>query len=394
MGIEKRLEVWRAHDLITAVQAVRIQQFEREQRTSARWVVWGLSSVGALAVAAGIISLVSANWRDIPDGVKLATGLTLLLGSLRAAYQLQGKAENWPRDLLLVLHQGLLLAMIGLITQVYHLPGNSWRTWALAATLAWPAAFAASRAIVTDVAIGFTFCALSLAFEELGLWRSLDDYRLWQLMLGGVTLLLVAAAAALSRVSSEFREGPVVALRRWAFWLGAMLMNAVAFEWHYANRQERWFFESERDMPLWPLAFFGVAALLAMVAQFDRKSSPARVIASILGLTAVTGSMLDVVPGGLVRQIVGFGLICTFLVSLIIVLAEQGDRRGVNFASFALAVRVVALFFELFEDLTRTGFGLIITGLLLVCTAWAWWRLRALVPIAAPKTASPLGGVS
>ena len=90
----------------------------------------------------------------------------------------------------------------------------------------------------------------------------------------------------------------------------------------------------------------------------------------------LTGAVYGPEWAGLARKIVGFALLCATAVSFTFAAAARRSRAGVNFGTLALAVRVVALFLELFEDLTRTGVGLIVTGLLLVAVAYGWWTSR------------------
>src|SRR5690348_5279582 len=80
MRLRQKLDRWTEAGLISGDQAAAILRAETaEADRGGSWVVWALASVGGLAVVGGVISLVAANWDDIPDKVKLAGGLTALL---------------------------------------------------------------------------------------------------------------------------------------------------------------------------------------------------------------------------------------------------------------------------------------------------------------------------
>jgi hypothetical protein len=54
-------------------------------------------------------------------------------------------------------------------------------------------------------------------------------------------------------------------------------------------------------------------------------------------------------------------------------------RRLFNVASFAIAVRVVVTYFQVFGTLTATGLGLIISGLVIISVGLLWNRGRKIV---------------
>jgi uncharacterized membrane protein len=70
----------RESGFITDEQQQKIIGHFKLKEDSNRFLVI-ISFVGAVLVAAGIVLLIAANWDDIPRGVKLATGLALMLGA-------------------------------------------------------------------------------------------------------------------------------------------------------------------------------------------------------------------------------------------------------------------------------------------------------------------------
>jgi uncharacterized membrane protein len=93
-----------------------------------------VSVVGAVLVACGIVLLISANWEVIPRGVKVATGLVLMLGAHAAGWYLRENPGNHPKsgEALHLLGAALFLGNIALLGQVYHLSSrmpNAFLLW-------------------------------------------------------------------------------------------------------------------------------------------------------------------------------------------------------------------------------------------------------------------------
>src|SRR5262249_34701625 len=140
-------------------------QAEDKRGPSAHWM-WGIAAVGIFSVLGGVISLIAANWNEIPDALKLAVGFALLISSAWGARVLAKRDNTWPSDLLLLAHQGLVLAMIGLVAQIYDLSGAPWRPLALTAAFAALAAHAGRRVFLAHVAILFALAAVAVWCEE------------------------------------------------------------------------------------------------------------------------------------------------------------------------------------------------------------------------------------
>ena len=382
MRLSRKLDRWMQAALLTEEQRRRILEFEDETRNSARWLVWSLAAVGGLAIAAGIVSLIAANWQEIPAAVKLFAGVGLLAATAVAALRFDDRAEGWPRDLLLLVHQLLVLAVIGLVAQVYHLSGAPWRPFALASALALPPVLLASRSVLTDVWIAYSLTAVALVLDRFGLWKPLfnDDAGILPVA-ASVGLLLLTAG----RVRSKWLSGAsTVALGRWAAVLLCLTVTLAAaassiWELGYGNRSSF----------SWPWGLLGVSTALALAATSWWRD-PLKLGAAALGILLIAGPALaTTVPAGHQKWL-GFVIAVAFCLMVVFAAAHEGSRRWVNLGSLLLTFRIVRLFFELFENLTRTGLGLLLCGVVLLGAAFAWWRLRILVPVAPPT--APDGG--
>ena len=75
-------------------------------------------------VVLGIISLIAANWNEIPDAVKLVCGFGTLFGTLAGVVRYMGTPQKKLFELMIFASLGLILANIGLVGQIFHLNGS------------------------------------------------------------------------------------------------------------------------------------------------------------------------------------------------------------------------------------------------------------------------------
>jgi len=78
----RKIAIWHQAGLIDADTRDRLLAFEAAHaRPLALWAVFG---IGALAIGLGLVSVVAANWQDIPAQLRLAVHLALIAGMLAA----------------------------------------------------------------------------------------------------------------------------------------------------------------------------------------------------------------------------------------------------------------------------------------------------------------------
>jgi uncharacterized membrane protein len=348
--------------------------------------VWGIASVGGLAIAVGIISVIAANWDDIPEKLKLAACGVLLLGSLVGALQTSRLENLWPRDLFLLFHSGMVPATIGLIAQVYQLSGHPWRAVAVSAAFALPAAVVAKQGLLTDVFIGFLTLALGFFMSEYHWFDNLfepGDLRVVFIYATFGLVLLLSSSAI-----SGAHLGASAAARRWG--IGLLAVTAVVASASWASTTDsRWLWWYPHPLLHWPVGIFlAAAALLSARLWWTRPPAlQARLGAIALLTLLLCGALVLSTNQGtlLLRQFVGFGLFAGLCIAVAIAAAGSGSKLGTNLATLALAVRVFVFYLELAKNLMTTGIGLIVTGFVCLAVAYAWWRLRRTLPVAAKQ---------
>ncbi|TVR47465.1 MAG: DUF2157 domain-containing protein [Puniceicoccaceae bacterium] len=124
--LHRELPRWVAQGWLAEGQAEHLRKAYPLDDGQARFFRLGLWVAAAL-VFAGIALLISANWQDIPDAVKIGGAVLLTAGMLGGGYRARFAAR--PRlvlgEVLLVLGCLFVLATLALISQTFHL---TWRT--------------------------------------------------------------------------------------------------------------------------------------------------------------------------------------------------------------------------------------------------------------------------
>ncbi|HTJ00921.1 MAG TPA: DUF2157 domain-containing protein [Dongiaceae bacterium] len=124
-----------------------------------------VSLIGAVLVTAGLVLVISANWDEIPRGVKIAVGLGLMLGAHGAGWWLREVQGHYRKsgEALYLVGAMLFLGNIALLGQIYNLvsrPPN--------AILLWWAGIAALPWILRSKALHL------LALLAFGIWFGLE----------------------------------------------------------------------------------------------------------------------------------------------------------------------------------------------------------------------------
>lgn len=121
--------------LITTEQRDRIIAHFGLKEENSRFLVI-ISFVGAVLITAGVVLLISAHWNDIPAAVKIAAGMTLMLGAHAAGWWLRESRGQYPKtgEALQFIGSACFLANIALIGQIYHIearPPDAFLLWLL-----------------------------------------------------------------------------------------------------------------------------------------------------------------------------------------------------------------------------------------------------------------------
>ena len=129
---ERKLNKWLDAGLIDSETAQRIRQYEAERSRPVG--LWSLIGLGALAIGLGIISVVAANWDDIPGMVRLTIHGLLMAAVAAAIFWLQprkGFLGLYVKDVLLFVLAVLGATFFGHLGQVYQTSSPLWQPLAM-----------------------------------------------------------------------------------------------------------------------------------------------------------------------------------------------------------------------------------------------------------------------
>ncbi len=363
MSLDRQLARWTAAGLITEPTAAQIRAYEaREQRPVALWAIVGL---GLLALALGLILVVSANWDRIPASAKLAVHMLLAAAAAAAVWWASARNRAWLAEAALFLLGALVLAGIALQAQVYQLTGPLWQALLLWLALMSPLLLLAGQTRVT----GYGWALLALAGPLALATDHADGKGVWLWVHGAA----MAMPAVLMLISFLPRTAPAFATAVRETAIVALLAAASIAHFGWASAITA---SEAADMAIrfvLPLLAAGAAVL---VSRRQSAGNAAIWPALLLGPTLAAALALAVPhPDIWVSRLIGVLLFAAFWGWIALAAARAGWNALFAVAIAAIGIRIFIIYIELFGSLAATGGGLIAGGALLVALAYAWHRV-------------------
>ena len=368
----RKIAQWHDAGLIDAATRDRLLAHEAAHaRPLALWAVFG---IGALAIGLGLVSVIASNWEAIPGLVRLSIHLALIaamLGALFLREERLAAVSPWAAEALVFVTAALGLTFFGHLGQVYQTSSPLWQPLAVWLALFAPLVLLMGRSWPAALAVlgGAVWCAWEYADAVAGYNAVRDPDFGWQAWLGLVVGLPVAVAlpAAWQRARSTRPD----------FWRRLeqlALSYAVAlasFACAYASADgfggNRWLGDGI------PTLATGIIALLTGAAMVKaRPGVSGRMAGAIIagaGLVTMAAIVTDdlTVPAALLFMALWVGIAAASLLA---------QWRGVfQMAVGVIALRLIILSFELAGDLLTSGFGLILSGMMILGVAWTAVRV-------------------
>ena len=370
---EGKLKAWEAAGLIDSETAARIRAWEADHaRPVALWAVFGIA---ALAIGLGILSVVAANWDDIPGVVRLTVHFALMIG-IAGYLWLKGDAlarQPWLHEGILFVFGALGMTFLGHVGQVYQTSSPLWQPLAL-----WLALFApllllrgsswltAAMVVVTLVFTGWNY-ALDVSEGPSGR-DSVDMADAIRMALAVSAAVLLAGLGAWMRARSA-REAFWIRLEQLAATYGVGLASLVII----ASAFEKWTVGDDAGETFVSLAtgalIGAIAALLVWRGRGDRAGEAE---AGVL-----LGAALSALPAFVLSdsQTAAAVLFMALWAGIAFAALHAGWRGIFQIAVGAIAVRLIVFSFEWAGDLLLSGVGLIISGLLILGVAFGAIRV-------------------
>lgn len=368
----RKIAQWHEAGVIDAATRDRLVAYEAAHaRPLLLWAVWG---IGALAIGLGVVSVVAANWEDIPGLVRLAVHLALIAGLLALLLLKEARlAERspWVVEALVFITAALGLTFFGHLGQVYQTSSPIWQPLGLWFVLFAPLLLLTGRSWPTALGVvgGAGWTAWEYATFMTGYGAVRDPGTVWLTWLGAVVAvpavfaLLGGWMRARSARPDFWRRMEQLALA-YAVTLGSLacaLASGGAFE-------GSGLFASSTGI----LSCGVVIALTGIAHYAARPGTSGQMAATIiteagLAVAMAVGANDSTVPAALLFFLLWAG---------IAVAALNAHWRGVfQMAVGVIALRLIILSFELAGDLLTSGFGLILSGLMILGVAWVAVRV-------------------
>lgn len=389
--LEQKLAEWQEAGLITAETAERIRLHEGERHTHQRpYLLYALGSLGALAVASGVVALIASNWDAIAPGTKLGLDLLLVASVSAGIVRADAKASAWIREILLLVQYGIVLASIGLIAQVYHLGGQPYEALLVWSALTLPLmAQSRSLALATIWIIGLKV-TLGSVLIELAEERDSEELAAGLAYLAPLACIGIATSERLARA----RPNLVRALRSFG-WAALVIVASLAPLEFYGSRWHWKRLNSGHILAGFGLSAAATAIVCARIGPRGQGGAPTRARVRLVLVAALLASFL---PFLIPHDELAVGAALTFIAFWATV-GWAGYKlrmlRILNLATAMIGLRILIIYFELFGSLMSTGIALISGGLLTLFITWLWIRKsqdfkRKLAPAEGP-TKSPRG---
>lgn len=373
-NISNKLSIWVKEGLIDQNQANKIQDFEdRSPNTS--WGMYGIVGIGVLVVMTGVISLIAANWEELSDFSKIISYF-VTLGILSFYTFKRSSVEGLVREGLLIAYSLFLLAGIGLVGQIYNLESESWRATLFWCGLTLPLALNSKRSLLPHLWFIGLYTTLALwTFEQ----SEIPSHLLVTL---GITYLLLGISFGFS---NYIPIGFVRTCRTWAIIVvlvpGAIMANTF---WANGSPSTRFYNSSSTLELIFVLVSLLISLFLINRARLSTSSDiafkPLTFKAIYLTLCSTAALLIPplVTPIGK-HEVIGCILFLLPWCGIAIASVIEDRKRLFDLAAFVIGARFVTVYFEVFGSLAATGFGLIISGSVILFTVYIWHKYRSVL---------------
>lgn len=388
MRLEQKLKRWVGAGLIASEQSEAILNFEENRKSP--YLYYSFLILGVVIIGIGVIAIITANWEEIHDLVKLGFGLTVLV--------LVAGLGFWKRENLnlltvfIVLYSILMLGMIGLISQVYNLEGEYYQAamlWCILSCLFLIATD--SKTFLHLWILGFQIFMVGWIQEDdpehLGQNQSYWTQYLYYSLIGFTGLWLASEKFVLESRKNTLFFWTVIfwIVGTWSmgffqnlssFYNGSGTENGIGYQFPWLNIICRL------------LILIPVFYLLITNSEIDSNQKRSLAIGLVVFfLLCFPHPFRYVYSAEAIGAYIwnySIQLLPSFLFLLFwlaIASAFRNHKKIFDLSLAIIGIRFLFFYFDLFGSLTYTGFGLIISGLLIILLTIGYLKYRSKVRI-------------
>lgn len=350
-GFPKKLSRWVEADLITAEQSEKILAYEKEYKSGD--LARQLTKVGVFAIFLGFLSIIGANWQNIGPDTKLILHTLLNLGVVGGILAFDPIRHPHKRDLCVTALFGLFLTFIALIAQIYQLHGDLYKTLLFWVGISTPFIWYWGRTYTAIMP--WLIAALVAIFMTLVEVADIQDHIELVIPVAAFYMPGLMLLAAKSDWLQTHRPGFVFAFYRSGIALLAIFATIASLFFYAPTRVTEYYG--------WSLAVLASGILLVPL-LFKPKPGKVdlRLFIIISGAMILMPVALTSVGGSFISAI----LFILYWIFLAWTGAQIHSRLLTDTAIRMIILRLCIVYVEVFGSLMATGFGLILSGVLLV----------------------------
>lgn len=360
----KKLKEWVAAGLMTEGQSNAIHEYEAARKHGN----FGRNLVGLslFAILVGILSIIASNWNAIPGSVKIgAHGLLNIAIGFSAYIAFQKNKLGWSEGLTFAFF-GLTLTLIILIGQVFQLDGShagALLFWMLA-SLPFMLMFSQTRFTAVPWMIAF----LTTLYVNLFHYVDVLSVKWEGVFYHGTAILLPLAMMADGRIGFFRKFKPV-----WADMfvkVGMVLLcitaSTATIFWGEEFRNNDLYKDGAylAHLSIYVIAFVATV-IFTSLQDFSKDDGTMKAGILFAFVSTLLCMLVYIFPmfGHEVLRAIAFIAYWVFIGWLA---QNAGFTRIVSFAIAVIAIRIFAVYLELFGSLMDTGIGLIVGGVVML----------------------------
>lgn len=370
--LEKSLARWVSLGFIDKKQADTIQHYETTN-TDTSWNIFAWLILGASIIGIGIISVIAANWASIPDDLKLIADFSFLLIISLFIFNAWTEDKALRFEILVLFFMLMCLASIGLISQIYNTGGDFYQALMLWSLITFPLTLVPRKG-KTHVVIPLTWLSGYIVASVCTLENSpaFTTYFHGDIM---PVIMTIPLLCGLLTVMIRWYDDKTRYSNSLQIWFYASVIVAIcAAEINYATSSSYHPYEYFFSAYL-PGYLVAILAGIVIVAS-DYKPSQKTVLAVGLLLYLLSFSLpLTDSHSSLMVALFTF----TELALLAAFVASIQNIRLFNWIIMMIGIRFLILYFQALGGLATTGFGLIISGLLIIFMAIYWNKYKSAI---------------
>ena len=359
MKTEEKLTDWQKHNLISEYQKQAILEYENKVKKPLFY--YSLLFLSVFCICIGLLALIAANWENIPNFIKLSSAYLLLCGVGGGIYFSQDSNKIYIYEGLILAFGLLILATIGLVGQIYHLPSDGLKAILFWSILTFPLIFMSEKALFPSLwMLGFALSILDFCHQMPQLRTILELLFEPHQNLGFcVTLTVLLFIGQFLKLARH--KTLLTALQYWIialFACFALWLDVIGFGWEY-NTQTL-------NSTQWQIYGISLVAFLILWKLGSVKpTSLAFICLSILYGYTLLANLLP-----RCEDILSAIMMIALLIVIGVAAYQNHHIRLFKTISILLALRFFGIYCEVFGSLLTTGLGLIISGIIFLSIAW------------------------